>query len=124
MKLNAKLRLADVETVDDNSTTDANSTGNTTDGANSTSKETNNATETDEHSVAYYYPYYRAVKQPPKKKSDDDEEPPYEPRATKGETSMMARSDDKPYDLKPSKKTSKAAIKEKYGFGDKKYWVA
>jgi len=36
---------------------------------------------------------------------------------------MMFRSDDKPYDLKPSKKTNKKAIKEKYGFEEKKDWV-
>jgi len=29
----------------------------------------------------------------------------------------MARSDDAPYNLKPSKKNTKEAIKEKYGFG-------
>ena len=124
MKINAKLIKAEEEKEDADSASDEaanstdNSTANETDGANSTSN------KTEDHSVAYYYPYYRAVKEPPKKKSDDDEEPAYEPRATKGETSMMYRSHDKPYNLKPIKKTSKKEIKEKYGFGDKKYWVA
>lgn len=133
MKINAKFMKAEEEKegAESNSTSEANETANSTDnsttnetdGANSTSNETKNASETEEHSVAYYYPYHRAVKQPPKKKSDDDEEPPYSPRATKGETSQMARSDDAPYNLKPSKKNTKEAIKEKYGFGEKKYWV-
>ena len=120
------MRLADAESTENNSTTDANETANSTD--NSTSNETDSANrtsnDTDSLSIEHIYPYYRAVKQPPKKKSDDDEEPLYEPRATKGETSRMSRSDDKPYNLKPIKETSKKEIKEKYGFGDKKYWVA
>jgi len=61
-----------------------NSSDQLTTNVASDSNSTSNTSETEAHSVAYYYPYWRAARDPSdKKKGDEEEKKPYEPRPAK-----------------------------------------